>query len=197
MRVIAGKWRGRPLRAPRGSVTRPTSDRVRESLFNLLGSAVEGAAVLDLFGGTGALSLEALSRGSARAVLVEHDGAACSAIRENAASLGAEGGVFLLRSDWRGALRTLAARGERFDLVFLDPPYGEGMAEAAAAALGRGNLLLPGAVVAVEEAWRRGAGFAPPAGWEILADRRYGDTRVILLRTPREGEGTLPEEEGT
>lgn len=195
MRIIAGKWRGRTLKAPRGTATRPTADRVRESLFNLLGAAVEGAAVLDLFAGTGALSLESLSRGAERAVLVERDAAACAVVRENAESLGAGGRARLVRADWRAGLRALAAAGERFDLVFLDPPYGEGIASAAAEALARGPLLLPGAVVAVEEASRRGEGFSPPGEWQLLADRRYGDTRVVLLRVPAgEGETTTTEE---
>ena len=123
MRIIAGEAGGRRIEAPSGVNTRPTLDRVRENLFNMLQQEVYGACVLDLFAGSGALSLEALSRGSREAVLVDHDRRASACEKKNISSLGYTDRTTVLLSDWRNALRTLAAGGKRFDLVFLDPPY--------------------------------------------------------------------------
>jgi 16S rRNA (guanine(966)-N(2))-methyltransferase RsmD len=180
LRIVAGKWRGRPLRAPKGLAVRPTSDRVREAIFDILGEEVAGAAVLDLFAGSGALGLEALSRGASRGVFVESDPAAYACLRKNIESLGAEEAASCLL-DYRKALRRLRARSLRFDLVFLDPPYGKGLAADSAAGLSRAALVRQGGTVVVEEAIR-----APeatfPEGWAISADRRYGDTRVMLYR---------------
>jgi 16S rRNA (guanine966-N2)-methyltransferase len=155
---------------------------VREAVFDLLGGRVAGAAVLDLFAGSGALGLEALSRGASRAVLVESDPAAFGVLRKNVESLGAaEAESHLL--DYRQALRRLRARSARFDLVFLDPPYGKGLASDSAAGLSRAGLLAPGGEVVVEEAFRvPEAEF--PEGWVLSADRRYGDTRVMLFAIP-------------
>ncbi|HSL91736.1 MAG TPA: 16S rRNA (guanine(966)-N(2))-methyltransferase RsmD [Candidatus Limnocylindrales bacterium] len=180
MRIVAGKWRGRPLRAPKGLAVRPTSDRVREAIFDILGGGVEGASVLDLFAGSGALGLEAISRGASRGVFVESDPAAFGFLRKNIESLGAgEAEAILL--DYRQALRRLGARSMRFDLVFLDPPYGKGLAADAAARLSRAEIVAPGGTVAVEEAVRTPEAAFPEA-WELSADRRYGDTRVMLFR---------------
>lgn len=179
MRIVAGIWRGRPLRAPKGFAVRPTSDRVREAIFDILGSRVDSAAALDLFAGSGALGLEALSRGARSAVFVEPDPAAFEALRGNIERLGAAD-ADALPLDYRRALRRLRARGSRFGLVFLDPPYGRGMAPESAAGLTTAGLLETGATVVVEEAAR-----APdavfPEGWEPVADRRYGDTRVMIF----------------
>lgn len=179
MRIIAGKWRGRPLRAPKGFTVRPTSDRVREAIFDILGDRVAGAATLDLFAGSGALGLEALSRGAPSAVFVESDPGAFGILRGNIESLGARG-ADPLHLDYRQALRRLRARGMRFGLVFLDPPYGKGMAAESAAGLGRAGLLESGATVVVEEAARTPDAVFPE-GWEPVADRRYGDTRVVIF----------------
>jgi 16S rRNA (guanine(966)-N(2))-methyltransferase RsmD len=122
MRIISGEARGRRLRAPRGAATRPTADRVREALFNILGSAA-GLCVLDLFAGTGALALEALSRGAAHAVLVDYAEAAARVIQANLAPLGYQDRARVLRLDVARALRLLERQGARFDLVFVDPPY--------------------------------------------------------------------------
>lgn len=161
---------------------RPTSDRVRESIFGLLGEEVSGACVLDLFAGSGALGLEALSRGAERAVFVEPDPGAFTILRKNLESLGAaETGTETLRMDYRQAIRRIKARSMRFRLAFLDPPYGKGLAAESAEGIGRAGLVEDGGVVVVEEAYR-----APeavfPSGWELSADRRYGDTRVMVFR---------------
>lgn len=179
MRIVAGKWGGRALASPRGRTVRPTADRVREALFAILGERVAGARVLDLFAGTGALGLEALSRGADSAVFVESDPAAFAVLTRNVAALGEEG-TRRLRSDWRRAVRRLAREGCRFSLVFLDPPYGTGIAAAAARAIDREGLAEPGAAVVVEEASKAPAGNYPP-GWRVAAERRYGDTRVTVL----------------
>jgi len=152
---------------------------VREAVFDILGGGVEGRAVLDLFSGTGAMALEALSRGASSAVLVEADPRVFEVLRRNVESLGAEGAEALLL-DYRRAVRVLRKQRKRFDLVFLDPPYGKGLGTAAAGALVRAGLLAPGAVVVAEEAVR----FPDdpfPEGWEVAADRRYGDTRIRVF----------------
>lgn len=191
MRIVAGKWGGRTLRAPRGMSVRPTTDRVREALFSILGDRVEGRSVLDLFAGTGALAIEALSRGAASAVLAEPDPDAFAAVSANLGAVGATG-VETLPCDFRKAIRRIA--GRRFDLVFLDPPYGKGLAAAAAKALADGSLLSGGALVVVEEATRSPEGKFP-AGWELLTDRRYGDTRILIYETAVPSAGPEPGQE--
>ena len=161
---------------------RPTADRVREAVFGILGDGVEGAAVLDLFAGTGAMALEALSRGAAGAVLVESSPAALGALRANVAALEAEGAV-CLPLDYREAVRRLSAKGRTFDLVFLDPPYGKGLVGRSAELLSRAGILAPGAVVVAERASRDPAETLP-AEWRERADRRYGDTRITLFDIP-------------
>ena len=123
MRIIAGKARGRQIEAPEGRNTRPTLDRVRENLFNILQMRIRGAAVLDLFAGSGALSLEAISRGAEKAVLCDNDRSANRTQHRNAEALGFSGQTEMLLSDWKKAVRLLSDRGETFDLIFLDPPY--------------------------------------------------------------------------
>jgi 16S rRNA (guanine(966)-N(2))-methyltransferase RsmD len=169
MRIVAGTHGGRRLLAPRGREVRPTSDRVREALFSILGDRVVGASVLDLFAGTGALGLEALSRGAARATFVDRD---TSAVQANLAALGLEGEVHR-----RDALAFLRAGAGPFDLVFLDPPYrdagslGPKLADTLPAALARGALV-------VSESDRREPLDLP--GLETLDERRYGDTLIRL-----------------
>ena len=182
MRVVAGKWGGRTIRAPRGLSIRPTTDRVREAVFSILGDDVEGTVVLDLFAGTGAMAIESLSRGAAGAVLVESSPAALSALRSNLAALEAEDAV-CLPLDYREAVRRLSAKGRTFDLVFLDPPYGEGLVGRAAELLSRAGILAPGALVVAERAFRDPLETLP-AAWRERADRRYGDTRITLYDIP-------------
>lgn len=190
LRIIAGTWRGRILRAPKGRSVRPTLDRVREAVFSILGDRVAGARVLDLFAGSGAMALEALSRGAARAVLVEAEPRTFAVLRRNVESLGASSAE-ALPLDYRAAARRLKARGSRFEVVFLDPPYGLGMAAAAAAEIDGAGLVSPGAAVVVEEAARAPAGTFP-GRWEAVLDRTYGQTRIVVFDVlPASGEGAL------
>jgi len=178
VRVVAGRLGGRRLRAVPGTATRPTSDRVREALFAVLGDRVDGARVLDLFAGTGALAIEALSRGAHSAVLVEQAAPAVAVIRANLEALELTGVATVRRTRAETYLR-----GERvgpFDLVFLDPPYAEGIG-LVAGLLARlaGSALAPGATVVLETAAR--AEPPPwPAGFQPEPPRRYGDTALHL-----------------
>jgi len=182
MRVVAGIWRGRTIRASKGPAVRPTTDRVREAVFSILGSAVEGSVVLDLFAGTGAMAIEALSRGAAEAVLVESSPAPYAAMKGNLEALGAARAVGL-PLDYREAVRRLSAKERRFTLVFLDPPYGKGLVGRSSALLSSAGILAPGAVVVAERA-ARDPEDAMPAGWNVRVDRRYGDTRITLYDIP-------------
>jgi len=178
MRVIAGRLGGRRLRAPRGSATRPTSDRVREALFAMLGE-VEGASVLDLFAGTGALGIEALSRGAESAVFVELDAGAVRALRANLASLGiGSDQAQVRRRDALGALRSARGRKETYDLVFIDPPYRQAHEWGAELSAVLPSVLRPAARVVVESDRRA----ALELGVEIERERRYGDTTIRIHR---------------
>jgi 16S rRNA (guanine966-N2)-methyltransferase len=174
MRVIAGRWGGRRLQAPPGDATRPTSDRVREALFSVLGDRVDGARVLDLFAGSGALGIEALSRGAAHATFVDSAPAAIRSLTANLSALGADAEV--RRADARRFLGAASANGRHYDLVFLDPPYrlaGRLGGELAAALPA---VLAPGAMV-VTESDRR----APlELELELIDERRYGDTLIRI-----------------
>lgn len=183
MRIIGGRFRGLHLaelgEGDAAAHLRPTTDRVREAIFNLLvnahGDPVTGARVLDLFAGTGALGLEALSRGAARVTFVEDGIKGRALIRQNVEKMRAQGQIDLYRRD---ATRMGPNRGAPFGLVFLDPPYGQGLGERALASAREGGWIAPGAMVVWEEA-------APPppvAGLDPFDQRRYGDTVVTLLR---------------
>nr|WP_153748361.1 16S rRNA (guanine(966)-N(2))-methyltransferase RsmD [Rhodovulum strictum] len=163
-----------------GAHLRPTADRVRESLFNILthgghGDPVTGTRVLDLFAGTGALGLEALSRGAVQVTFVETGAKGAALIRENVEKCRAEGQTALIRRD---ATRLGACPGAPFDLVFLDPPYGKGLGERALASALAGGWIAPGALIV----WEEGAAVAPPDGTEVLDSRRHGETMVTILR---------------
>ncbi len=183
MRIVGGRLRGRRIAAPSSAAIRPTGDRLREALFNVLvhayGDPVAGARVLDLFAGTGALGLEALSRGAAFTLFVDDGAQARALIRENVEALGLGGVSRIFRRDATklGAVQPL----EPFSLAFLDPPYGKGLAEKAIASAQAGGWLAGGALVVVEEATE--AAFAPPMGLCEVERRRYDDTELVFLRT--------------
>lgn len=183
MRIVAGKFRGASIEAPKGLGTRPTSDKVRQALFNVLEHGAprfefEGARVLDLFAGSGALGLEALSRGARFALFVEDDSAARAAIRRNVEALGLTG----VSKIWRRDATRLGEAGtlQPFDLIFCDPPYGKGLGEKALAAAIAGGWVGGEAVVALEE--RAGTEITWPAPFQEIDRRRYGDTEIGLAR---------------
>ncbi len=180
MRIVAGAWRGRRLEAPAGDITRPTADRVRQAVFDRLlhaswagRSAVEGVRVLDAFAGTGAMGLEALSRGAADAAFIEHDRAALAALRRNIAACRAEARCRVIPGD---VLRP--PTGAPCGLVFLDPPYGQGLLEPALAALRRGGWIAPAALLVLEQ----GRADAPPAPGEVLAEFTAGAATMLVCR---------------
>ncbi|HEX6867118.1 MAG TPA: 16S rRNA (guanine(966)-N(2))-methyltransferase RsmD [Caulobacteraceae bacterium] len=187
MRIVGGEFRGRALATPPGAGTRPTSDRARQAVFNILEHApwspgLRDRRVIDLFAGSGALALEALSRGAAYALLVETDEAARGAIRQNIETLTLFGRTRVHRRDATNLGQKPASDGAPFDFAFLDPPYGKGLGERALAGLAAGGWLTPGAIVVLE----RGAGepdLAAP-GYEVLDARKYGAAKVWFLAAP-------------
>jgi 16S rRNA (guanine966-N2)-methyltransferase len=184
MRIVGGQFKGRAIAAPPGRDTRPTGDRAREAMFNILAHAewspgVEGRRVLDLYAGSGALGLEALSRGASFALFVETDSAARGAIRDNIEALGLFGATRIHRRDATDLGLKPAGLGDPFDLVFLDPPYGKGLGEATLAKIGKGGWITRDALIVLEV----GAAETPalPA-FETLDTRDYGAAKVLFLK---------------
>jgi 16S rRNA (guanine966-N2)-methyltransferase len=181
VRIIAGKLKGRRLVTPRGTRTRPTADQVRIALMDTLTPWLPQARLLDLFAGPGGVGLEALSRGAAHATFVEEDPRAAAALRENVAALGVEPRARLLRLDVARALDRLARAGERFDVVFLDPPYETELAAMTLDRLGGGALTPAGALVIAQHLTKR----PPPASPGVLSafrTRRFGETTLTFFR---------------
>ena len=183
MRVVGGRLRSRPLAGPKSEAVRPTADRLREALFNILahsyGDPVTGARILDLFAGTGALGIEAISRGAAYALFVDEGVEARALLRYNVEALGLGGVTRIFRRD---ATKLGSAHPiEPFSLVFLDPPYGKGLAEKALMSAREGGWLKPDALVVVEEAAE--AAFKAPDGFAELERRKYDDTEFVFLRS--------------
>ncbi len=184
MRVVGGRLKGRNLASPSSREIRPTADRLRESVFNILvhayGDPIPEARVLDLFAGTGALGIEAVSRGAAFALFIDNSAEARALLRNNVEALGLGGATKIFRRDAThlGPVHPL----EPFSLVFLDPPYGKGLAEKALASLREGGWLVPGALIVVEEA--KASSFAAPDGFEQLERRVYDDTEIVFLKAP-------------
>jgi 16S rRNA (guanine966-N2)-methyltransferase len=198
MRIVGGRHRGRRLEAPGGMALRPTADRTREALFNILcqgkldwrpareadgggempGNPLAGARVLDAFAGTGALGLEALSRGAVFVTFMENQAPALNACQINIEALGEEAGAELLRGDVLRPPRPKAP----CDLVLMDPPYNQDLAPPALAALQAAGWLAPGALATIE--LMATEPFTPPAGFETLDERKYGKARLVFLRAP-------------
>jgi 16S rRNA (guanine966-N2)-methyltransferase len=182
MRVVGGRLRSRPIAGPKGQTLRPTADRLRESLFNILahayGDPVAGARVLDLFAGTGALGIEAVSRGAAFVLFVDDGVEARALLRQNSETLGLGGTTRIFRRDATnlGPAHPI----EPFSLLFLDPPYGKGLAENALASARDGGWLKPRALVIVEESVE--SAFKAPEGFDELQRRVYDDTELVFLR---------------
>jgi 16S rRNA (guanine966-N2)-methyltransferase len=183
MRVVGGRLRSRPLAGPKSDAVRPTADRLREALFNILahsyGDPITGARVLDLFAGTGALGIEAISRGAAYTLFVDEGVEARALLRDNVEALGLGGVTRIFRRD---ATKLGPAHPiEAFSIVFLDPPYGKGLAEKALMSAHEGGWLKPEAMIVVEEAAE--AAFKAPAGFTELERRKYDDTEFVFLRS--------------
>jgi 16S rRNA (guanine966-N2)-methyltransferase len=183
MRIVGGQFRGRPLAAPGDARTRPTSDRVREAIFNILAHGLadfelQGAKVLDLFAGTGALGLEALSRGAMFCLFVEEEAEARALIRRNVEAFGLTGVTKIFRRDATDL--GPAGRHGGFTLTFLDPPYGQDLAQRALVSVASGGWLAPGAIAVSED--RKDASLALPAGYEAVDRRSWGDTQVLFAR---------------
>ncbi len=185
MRIVAGRLKGRAIVAPEGQGTRPTSDRARQAIFNVLEHAawaepLSGARVMDLYAGSGALGFEAMSRGAAFCLFVETEDEARGAIRENADAYGLMGATRVHRRDATDLGVRPGSAGEAFTLAFLDPPYGKGLGEVTLQRLREGNWLAPGAIVVVE----RGANEPDidTPGYARLDQRTYGAAEVLFLR---------------
>ncbi|MEH6743613.1 16S rRNA (guanine(966)-N(2))-methyltransferase RsmD [Hyphomonas sp.] len=184
MRIIAGEHKGRAIAAPKGQGTRPTGDRARESIFNMLAHAdwapeIDGARVIDLFAGSGALGLEAMSRGAAFCLFVETDHGARGAIRDNIETLGLFGNTRLHRRSATDLGEKPASAGAPFTLAFLDPPYNKGLVEPALAGLVSGKWLTDDALAVVETGVDE---TLTPKGWETVETRDYGAARIWFLK---------------
>ena len=178
MRIVAGEARGRRIEAPAGRNTRPTLDRVRENLFNMLQGEIPGSTVLDLFAGSGALSFEALSRGATKAYLVDHDPKASAVERRNAEALRYTERVRIVQADWRKALKGFESISERFDIVFLDPPYA--MLELSEIFAGLIPMLGDDALIILEH--EAGKNPETGTGFDLVKSRRWGFCEVSFFR---------------
>lgn len=186
MRIVAGSFGGRRLEAPRGGSIRPTADRVREALFSIIADRLRHAFVLDLFAGTGALGLEALSRGASQAIFVDQSRDAIRLVRSNIARCGAGDRSVVLQASAEAAIRMLLAQSIRFHIIFLDPPYAGGDLQRILPLLE--PLAAPGALVLAEHGIRQPA---PErlGGWRLARARRYGDTAISFYEQDVPGEG--------
>jgi 16S rRNA (guanine966-N2)-methyltransferase len=187
MRIISGEFRGRKIHAPRGMDTRPTTDRVRESIFNLVEHGVrsiEGARVLDLFAGSGAMGLEALSRGAGFCLFVDEAVAARGAIRRNVEEFGLTGRTRIFRRDAARLGGLPANAGGPFDVIFCDPPYGRSLGVRALESALRGGWAAPGAAAVLEENVK--SDIPVPDGWREVSRRVYGETAVVVFHCGRD-----------
>ena len=183
MRIVGGKFRGKQLKTPQSQDIRPTSDRVRESVFNMLtngpdGDLINHSRVLDLFAGTGANGLEALSRGATFTLFVDNGAEARGLLRENTMALGQQGASKIWRRDATDMGR--CAPMAPFDIVFLDPPYEQGLGEKALMSLVDGGWLAPNATLVFEEALK--AEISLPTGFEMMKEKPYGQTKILFLK---------------
>lgn len=180
MRIISGTSKGKKLRPLRGQAIRPTSDRAKESIFNILGKEVEGKHVLDLFAGTGNLGIEALSRGATRAVFVEKAKSAIELIKKNLSHCGFYSRSHIVRGEVERAIRTLHRKGEAFDLIFMDPPYRRGLVQKTLELLHDQPVHHEDSIIVIEHD-RREIISEPMAGWTLARKRSFGDTVVSFI----------------
>jgi 16S rRNA (guanine(966)-N(2))-methyltransferase RsmD len=184
LRVISGNLKGRRLFSLKGQKLRPTSDRVKEAIFDILQDQIRGQKVLDLFAGTGALGIEALSRGAKWASFVEESTRSLSALRRNLEECRLKERAEVLGREARAAIRILEARGDSFELIFLDPPYGKGLARRALEALARSSIVTSGTLVVAEHSLSEKLDFIP--SWQRVDWRGYGSTQVSFFRPEKE-----------
>jgi len=180
VRVIGGEFKGRKLSVTRGRLIRPTSDRVREAIFDILGPTWTFRRVLDLFAGTGSLGIEALSRGAEEAVFVEQGKGALTVLKENMKALGLQSRSWVLPLPTKKGIAVLGERGEVFDLIFMDPPYGKDVVGKTIEEIVRRGILAATGVIVAEHASRDR--ILPPLGLELSQQRRYGDTTVSFFQ---------------
>ena len=180
MRIVGGALKGRALSSFRGMSIRPTSDKVREAIFNILPRDFPFKKVLDLFAGTGAMGIEALSRGAEEAVFVDSDSRATELVGKNLASCGMKEAGSVYRRDALSAIRLFSARGLRFDLIFIDPPYSTAFAEVTLKGIDAAGLLEEGGIL-VAETSKRNPLEVKPENLKLLDERRYGDTLVYFF----------------
>ncbi len=181
MRIIGGSARSIRLKTVEGEDTRPTADRIKETLFNILGDEVSGAIVLDLFAGSGGLGLEAVSRGAQKAVFVDHSGKAVSCIRDNIEATGFGDKCEVMRMDFRSALKSMAGK-YKFGLVFLDPPYGKGFAAQAMSIMASSPVCGADTLFVVEESLEFDPEELTREGYELIRDKRYKTNRHLFMR---------------
>ena len=186
MRVIAGSARRIPLKTVKGDDVRPTTDRIKETLFNILQPEIPGCRFLDLFAGSGGIGIEALSRGAERAVFADRNREAVRCIRENLAHTKLAERAEVLQGDALSVLRQLEARREAFDLVFLDPPYASGVLEEALAVLAGSSLLAEGALIVAETGLGRDLTFLAPLALAAVREKRYKTNQHIFIRKKKE-----------
>lgn len=185
MRVIGGTAKGQPLKSLPGENTRPTLDRVKESMFNMIQLHIFEAKVLDLFGGSGALGIEALSRGGKFAHFVEEHRGSISVIQENLGKTRLKEKSRILSMDFRRALETLKSEGQSFDLIFLDPPYGKGLEKEALELIAEKELLAPGGLIIIEQDKGESLEVSGEA-YIVWKEKKYGNTFVRVLKSPTE-----------
>lgn len=194
MRVIAGKARRLLLDTPAGLATRPTTDRIKETLFNMINSKLPDAAFLDLFAGSGAIGIEALSRGCKRAVFVEQDKRALSCIEANLKRTKLSGAARVLASEVLAALPRLKADGESFDIIFMDPPYRMGFPERVLSYLAGSEICTPETLVIFEEALETDTAFVEECGFERMREKCYKTNKHVFVRKKQPGVGGGNEE---
>jgi 16S rRNA (guanine966-N2)-methyltransferase len=187
MRVIGGISRGKRLFVPKGNLARPTSDRIREALFNILRD-VRGFAFLDLYAGSGAVGIEALSRGAARSVFVEQDPRMAESLKRNIRECGFDGASEVLETDARTGIRRLSRRGERFDLVFADPPYAANRVGDILKETAEWPLLVPEGLLVIQHSVREEQAGTAVGSWNCSDTRRYGDTVLSFYEMTARGE---------
>jgi len=180
LRVISGKLKGKKLSATKGLSLRPTSDRVKEAIFDILQDQVQGQKVLDLFAGTGALGIEAISRGAQKAIFIEKNPPSLKALRKNIEDCHLGQQVEILAREAREGIKILEGRRESFALVFLDPPYGKGLAEKTLASLSQSSIVAPEALIITEHATTEEIRPTPPL--QVIDERKYGRTKISIFQ---------------